>query len=91
MFVGFVRCKEPERWQGTKLDFGGGEIGDQNVPGFVFDDIIRPKAALGLKALASMSDRQQQKIEANIMKDPERARRSGTYRAKRYDRNLRGH
>ena len=84
-----MKCKASKHWKCTKLGFAGNVIEDQDIPGFVYEDIIVPKAARGLRAAAGMSDQQKEKVIARVRADPERAKSSGTYSAIRQDKILR--
>ncbi len=91
LFLGLVHCSRPKDFKGTKLDFKGGVIGGKTItaPGFVSEFIMEGANTIQ-RSLKALSERQRGIIDDQMKRDPDRAARSSTYEADRYDAQLAG-
>ncbi len=79
--LGFINCKNPDHWKGTKISAGTGVIGgDVVVPEGFLKDLIE-RAVRVAREIEGLSDKQNVVIDRSYRKDLNRAFRSETWRA----------
>lgn len=88
--LGFIDCRHPEHWKGTKVSLGAGTIGgDVGMPE-EFLGYLKERATKVAREYDGLSERQRSVIEQSHRKDIERSAASETFWALEQDVRLFG-